>query len=120
MQISEITSFIESIAPLAYQEPYDNAGLLVGSPTDEVESALITLDVTEAVVDEAIAGGFKLIIAHHPLIFGGIKKTQWQNRAGTLPHQSHKKRRGHLRGPYQPRQRDGRDKQQNLRKAGPD
>ncbi|MGD9931775.1 MAG: Nif3-like dinuclear metal center hexameric protein [Mangrovibacterium sp.] len=74
MQISEITSFIESIAPLAYQEPYDNAGLLVGSPTEEVESVLISLDVTEAVVDEAIAGGFKLIIAHHPLIFGGIKK----------------------------------------------
>ncbi|MCW0481202.1 Nif3-like dinuclear metal center hexameric protein [Gaoshiqia sediminis] len=74
MQISEITSFIESIAPLAYQESYDNAGLLVGAPTDEADSALITLDVTEAVVDEAIAGGFKLIIAHHPLIFGGIKK----------------------------------------------
>lgn len=74
MHISEITSFIESIAPLAYQESYDNAGLLVGAPTDEADSALITLDVTEAVVDEAIAGGFKLIIAHHPLIFGGIKK----------------------------------------------
>ncbi len=79
MQISEITNYIESIAPLAYQESYDNAGLLVGSPTDEVDSALITLDVTEAVIDEAIAGNFKMVIAHHPLIFGGIKKINGRN-----------------------------------------
>ena len=79
MQIAEITSYIESIAPLAYQESYDNAGLLVGNPKDEVEKALICLDVTEAVVDEAIGGGFQLIIAHHPLIFGGLKKLNSKN-----------------------------------------
>ena len=74
MQISEITNYIESIAPLSYQESYDNSGLLIGNHSDEIERALITLDVTEAVLDEAIAGDFQLIISHHPLIFSGIKK----------------------------------------------
>jgi len=74
MLIKEITGYIESIAPLDYQESYDNAGLLAGNAADEVSKALITLDVTEEVVDEAIAGGYHLIISHHPLIFGGIKK----------------------------------------------
>ncbi|WP_163717205.1 Nif3-like dinuclear metal center hexameric protein [Mangrovibacterium lignilyticum] len=79
MRISEITQHIESIAPLAYQESYDNAGLLVGSPSDDVSNALICLDVTEAVIDEAITEGFQLIIAHHPLIFSGIKKLNGKN-----------------------------------------
>ena len=79
MKISEITKYIESIAPLAYQESYDNAGLLVGHPSDEVSNALICLDVTESVVDEAIQKGFQLIIAHHPLIFGGLKKLNGKN-----------------------------------------
>ena len=74
MQISEITNYIESIAPLSFQESYDNSGLLIGSHSDEIERALITLDVTEAVIDEAITGNFQLIISHHPLIFSGIKK----------------------------------------------
>ncbi|WP_423126751.1 Nif3-like dinuclear metal center hexameric protein [Gaoshiqia sp. Z1-71] len=74
MIISEVTNYLESIAPLAYQESYDNAGLLVGHPSDEVDRALITLDVTEAVIDEAVTTGAGLIIAHHPLIFNGIKK----------------------------------------------
>ncbi|RKD87772.1 Nif3-like dinuclear metal center hexameric protein [Mangrovibacterium diazotrophicum] len=79
MKISEITKYIESIAPLAYQESYDNAGLLVGHPSDEVSNALICLDVTEAVVDEAIREGFQLILAHHPIIFGGLKKLNGKN-----------------------------------------
>lgn len=79
MLISEITQYLESIAPLAYQESYDNAGLLVGNPADEVNNALICIDVTEAVVDEAIVSGFQLIIAHHPLIFGGLKKLNGKN-----------------------------------------
>lgn len=82
MKISEITSCIESQAPLSLQESYDNAGLLVGNPQDETDNALITLDVTEAVIEEAIAGGFRLIIAHHPLIFGGIKKINSQTETG--------------------------------------
>lgn len=82
MLISDITSYIESLAPLAYQESYDNAGLLVGNPGDDVKSALLTLDVTEKVVDEAASGGFGIIIAHHPLIFSGIKKLNEQTETG--------------------------------------
>ena len=79
MKIAEIINHIESLAPPAYQESYDNAGLLVGNAADEVEQALITLDVTEAVVDEAIATKSGIIIAHHPLIFSGLKKINGRN-----------------------------------------
>lgn len=83
MQIKDITNFLEQWAPLAYQASYDNSGLLLGEKSDSVEEALITLDVTEAVVDEAIDLGANLIIAHHPFIFKGIKKighTHWIDR----------------------------------------
>ena len=79
MEISEITNYIESVAPLAYQEAYDNAGLLLGHPEQEITQGLITLDVTEAVVDEAITKGCDLIISHHPLIFSGLKKLNGKN-----------------------------------------
>ena len=74
MKISEITSFIESVAPLAMQESYDNAGLIAGNRDAEATGALICLDVTEEVVDEAISLGYNLIVAHHPFVFGGLKK----------------------------------------------
>ena len=74
MQVKDLTSVIEEYAPLCLQEDYDNAGLICGDPGDEVSSVLITLDVTEAVVDEAIVGKHNLIIAHHPLFIKGLKK----------------------------------------------
>ena len=74
MKIAEITNFIETIAPLAMQESYDNAGLIVGNKQNEATGALICLDVTEEVVDEAIRLGYNLIVAHHPFVFGGLKK----------------------------------------------
>lgn len=74
MQIKDITAFLESIAPLAYQESYDNSGLIVGDKNATVKKALITLDCTEAVVDEAVKEKCQLIIAHHPIVFSGIKK----------------------------------------------
>ena len=74
MRISEIINCIEAVAPLAMQESYDNAGLIVGDREAEAAGALICLDVTEEVIDEAIGLGFNLIIAHHPLVFGGMKK----------------------------------------------
>ena len=74
MKIKEITEFLETVAPLHYQEKYDNAGLIVGNAGDEFKAALICLDSTEEVVDEAISLGCNLIIAHHPIIFQGIKK----------------------------------------------
>lgn len=79
MTVKEITQFIESIAPLAFQESYDNAGLIVGKASDEVSGILITLDVTEAVLDEAIAKKLNMVIAHHPIIFGGLKRFNSRN-----------------------------------------
>lgn len=79
MIIKHITQYLESIAPLAYQESYDNSGLLTGHPDWETHAALITLDCTEAVVDEAIAKKCNLIIAHHPIIFKGLKKLTGSN-----------------------------------------
>jgi dinuclear metal center YbgI/SA1388 family protein len=79
MRISDITRELEKIAPLALQESYDNSGLLVGNATDPCERALITLDCTEAVIDEAISKNCDLVIAHHPIIFGGLKKLNGKN-----------------------------------------
>ena len=74
MIVSEVTQWIEEFAPLQLQDSYDNSGLLVGEPTTEVRAVLLTIDVTEAVVDEAISNNCNLIIAHHPLIFKGLKR----------------------------------------------
>ena len=74
MNIREITSYLELIAPPSFQESYDNAGLIIGDPETEVSAALITLDVTESIVDEAIETGCELIIAHHPILFKGLKR----------------------------------------------
>ncbi len=79
MTVHDITSAIENIAPLSLQEAYDNAGLLVGDSSDTIRGALITLDITEAVIDEAIALDCNLIISHHPLIFSGLKRLTGQN-----------------------------------------
>ncbi len=74
MRLKEITNFLESIAPLSYQEGYDNAGLICGNEDMEIAGAVICLDSTEVIVDEAIANGYNLIISHHPIVFGGLKK----------------------------------------------
>ena len=79
MKIKQITNFLESYAPLSYQESYDNCGLIVGDAKAEVNGSLITLDCTEAVIDEAIATGCNLVIAHHPIIFSGLKKLNGSN-----------------------------------------
>lgn len=71
--VNDITVLLEQFAPLSLQESYDNAGLICGDPQAEVTSVLLTIDITEEVIDEAIAGGHNLIISHHPLIFQGIK-----------------------------------------------
>jgi len=71
MTIKHIIQYLESIAPLAYQENFDNSGLLTGHPDWETNAALITLDCTEVEVEEAISKNCNLIIAHHPIIFKG-------------------------------------------------
>ena len=84
MKIKDIIRYLESFAPLSLQEPYDNSGLLVGSPDREVGKALITLDVTYEVMQEALETGAGLIIAHHPLIFRGLKHIRGGNMVEDL------------------------------------
>jgi len=79
MQIKDITNILETWAPLSLQESYDNCGLLVGSPELEITSALICLDITEEVIEEAIEQQCQLIIAHHPVIFGSLKRLNGVN-----------------------------------------
>ena len=74
MILKELTSYLDSVVPLSFQEDYDNAGLQVGLPEKDITSALLTIDVTEDVIDEAIRGKSDLVISHHPLIFNGVKK----------------------------------------------
>ena len=74
LRIHEIVSAFEAVAPLALQESYDNSGLIVGDRDAGVTRALLCLDCTEAVVDEAIGKGCDIIIAHHPIVFGGLKR----------------------------------------------
>jgi dinuclear metal center YbgI/SA1388 family protein len=71
--LKDIINIIESVAPLSYQEDWDNSGLQVGDRNAEVHAALLTVDVTESVVDEAITLGCDLIVSHHPLLFRGLK-----------------------------------------------
>ncbi len=83
-KVSEILSYITEVAPLHWQENYDNSGLLVGDANALVDKALLTLDVTENVVDEAIENSFHLIISHHPLIFKGLKNILTDNTIGRI------------------------------------
>lgn len=73
-KIKEVTDYLESIAPRAYQESYDNAGLITGDREADVTGVVVTLDCTEQVVEEAIAKKANLVVAHHPIIFKGLKK----------------------------------------------
>ncbi len=73
MKIKEIVSALERFAPLPLQDGFDNAGLQIGLTDAEATGALLCLDVTEAVLDEAIALGYNLVISHHPLLFKGCK-----------------------------------------------
>ncbi|GJM30681.1 MAG: GTP cyclohydrolase 1 type 2 [Cyclobacteriaceae bacterium] len=73
VKIKDITQYLERIAPLSYQEPYDNCGLLTGDEQQTANGALVTLDCTEPVIDEALDNGCNLIIAHHPIWFQPLK-----------------------------------------------
>ena len=74
MKIKEVVSALERFAPLPLQEGFDNAGLQVGLTEAEVSGALLCLDVTESIVDEAVEKGCNLIISHHPLVFRPLKR----------------------------------------------
>ena len=74
MKISDITGYLDSIAPPSLQEGYDNAGLLTGDKDWECHGVICCLDAVEAVIDEAIEKKCNLVVAHHPIIFSGLKK----------------------------------------------
>ncbi|MDR2036681.1 MAG: Nif3-like dinuclear metal center hexameric protein [Bacteroidales bacterium] len=79
MSVRDICSYIEEFAPLSYQEPWDNCGLILGSPEQPVQQVLLTIDVTEAVVAEAVELQTQMIISHHPVILSGIKRLTGKN-----------------------------------------
>lgn len=79
MLIKDLTDYLETIAPSNYQESYDNSGLIVGAYNQSISRALVSLDCTEAIVDEAIATGCDIIISHHPIVFKGLKRFNGSN-----------------------------------------
>ena len=79
MKLQELITYLEDIAPLSLQETYDNAGLIIGSPESEINGVLVCLDSTEAVIDEAIQLGCNVVVAHHPIVFSGLKKLNGSN-----------------------------------------
>ena len=74
MKIKQVLEALERFAPLPLQESWDNAGLQIGLTEAEVSGVLLCLDVTEAIVDEAVAKGCNLVVSHHPLLFRGLKQ----------------------------------------------
>ena len=79
MKINSVIQFLETIAPPIYQESYDNAGLIVGDASNEVTGIICCLDSTEGVINEAIAKKCNLVIAHHPIVFKGLKRFNGKN-----------------------------------------
>lgn len=79
MKIKDLTQFLEQIAPPQYQETYDNAGLIVGNPNTEITGVLVCLDTLETIIDEAISEGCNIVIAHHPIVFKGLKRFTGKN-----------------------------------------
>ena len=82
MKVKDIIKVIEEFAPLSIQEDWDNCGLCVGSPEDEVSSVILALDCTPSLVDEAVRCGADMIVTHHPLIFSGLKKISPEDQVG--------------------------------------
>lgn len=84
MKLYEIIDFLDSELHPEYQEEYDNAGFLLGDPALECTGALVALDLTPAVIDEAVTQGANLIVTHHPFIFSGIKRITTTNALGKM------------------------------------
>lgn len=79
MKIADIIAFLEQLAHLSLQESYDNAGLITGSPAWSCTGILVSLDATEAVINEAKQKNCNLVVTHHPIVFGGLKKLNGSN-----------------------------------------
>ncbi len=102
MKIFDLTSYLESVAPLTLQEHYDNAGLLTGDPNRECTGVLCTLDVTEDVIAEAVKKKCNCIVAHHPLIFKGLKTLSGNSVVERTVIAAIKNDIASLRFPYEP------------------
>ncbi|ULQ50656.1 Nif3-like dinuclear metal center hexameric protein [Flavihumibacter fluvii] len=79
MQISQIIGVADAFAPFIYQETYDNSGLLCGDPGWDCTGIMVALDATEPVIEDAIQKGCNLVIAHHPIVFSGLKRITGKN-----------------------------------------
>ena len=79
MKVKEVINYLDSIAPPEFQENYDNCGLIVGNPENTVSGIVVCLDCTEEVIQETIDKNCNLIVAHHPIIFKGLKKINHSN-----------------------------------------
>lgn len=79
MILQELIQYLEAIAPPIYQESYDNSGLLVGAPNLEIKGVMTCLDATEEVLDAALENGCNVVVAHHPIIFKGLKRLTGKN-----------------------------------------
>ena len=82
MKVGDIIGAIEAFAPLGIQEHWDNSGLVIGSPEDEVHGVLVGFDCTPELIDEAAACGADLVVTHHPLIFRGLKRINREDPVG--------------------------------------
>ncbi|MDR0420229.1 MAG: Nif3-like dinuclear metal center hexameric protein [Prevotellaceae bacterium] len=79
MKIKDVIKCIEEYAPPHYQEDFDNVGLIVGNCETQTNAALLCVDITEDIIDEAISKNINLVISHHPVLFYGLKKITGQN-----------------------------------------
>jgi dinuclear metal center YbgI/SA1388 family protein len=79
MTIKDLTQFLETVAPPQYQEAYDNAGLIIGNPNEPIKGVLVCLDSTEAIIEEAVQRGCNVVVAHHPIVFKGLKRLNGKN-----------------------------------------
>ena len=78
-KVKDLLQFLNGVAPYALQESYDNSGLITGSPDLEIKAVLVSLDCTEAIVEEAIELGCNVILSHHPIVFKGLKSLTGKN-----------------------------------------
>lgn len=84
MTIADVTQYLDTVVHPEYQEHYDNAGFLLGDPSQECRGVLVALDLTEPVVEEAVERDANLIVTHHPFLFGGVKRITPADATGRL------------------------------------
>lgn len=82
MKVGDITGALEAFAPLRIQESWDNSGLIIGSPEDEVHGVMVGFDCTPELIKEAVEKGCDMVVTHHPLIFKGIKRIDGKDPVG--------------------------------------